>query len=142
MKNIMQSRLIAVLICALLALPELWGQQPTQPWDPGCFSAVAQDTVIRSAFINYGNGARMKSATRRTKLTIGQLVVGPAVGDDNNMNFGYWAGFLVAPFPPFVTATQGELLDRIQISWGPNPLGPFAVGGRNGADFTPAGERN
>lgn len=129
MKNIMQSRLIAVLICALLALPELWGQQPTQPWDPGCFSAVAQDTVIRSAFINYGNGARMKSATRRTKLTIGQLVVGPAVGDDNNMNFGYWAGFLVAPFPPFVTATQGELLDRIQISWGPNPLGPFAVGG-------------
>ncbi|MBL7809148.1 MAG: LamG domain-containing protein, partial [Saprospiraceae bacterium] len=129
MKNIMLSRPIAVLICALLALPELWGQQPTQPWDPGCFSAVAQDTVIRSAFINYGNGARMKSATRRTKLTIGQLVVGPAVGDDNNMNFGYWAGFLVAPFPPFVTATQGELLDRIQISWGPNPLGPFAVGG-------------
>ena len=129
MKNLSFSRLFAVLICAILALPELWAQQPTQPWDPGCFSAVAQDTVVRSAFINYGNGVRMKSASRRTKLTIGQLVVGPVVGDDNNMNFGYWAGFLVAPFPPFVTATQGELLDRIQISWGPNPLGPFAVGG-------------
>jgi len=128
MKNIMQSRLFAVLICALLALPELWGQ-PTQPWDPGCFNAVALDTVVRSAFINYGNGVRMKSASRRTKLTIGQMVVGPVVGDDNNMNFGYWAGFLVAPYPPFVTASQGELLDRIQISWGPNPLGPFAVGG-------------
>jgi hypothetical protein len=129
MKNIFFSRLFAVLICALLALPELWGQQPTQPWDPGCFNAVALDTIVRSAFITYGNGVRMKSASRRTKLTIGQLVVGPAIGDDNNMNFGYWAGFLVAPFPPFVTATQGELLDRIQISWGPNPLGPFAVGG-------------
>ena len=128
MKNIFFSRLLAVLICALLALPELWAQ-PTQPWDPGCFNAETLDTIVRSAFITYGNGVRMKSATRRTKLTIGQVVVGPAIGDANNMNFGYWAGFLVAPYPPFVTATQGELLDRIQISWGPNPLGPFAVGG-------------
>jgi len=121
------SRLFAALICLAFALPSLWGQ--TQPFDPGCYTALAQDTMIRSAFINYGNGVKMKNASRRMKLTIGQMVVGSALGDDNNMEFGYWAGFLVAPFPPFVTASQGELLDRIQISWGPNPLGPFAVGG-------------
>ncbi len=129
MKHIFFSRLFAVLMCLSFGLEGIWAQQPSQPWDPGCFSAAVQDTMVRSAFINYGNGVRMKNTSRRMKLTVGQLVVGSALGDDYNMEFGYWSGFLVAPFPPFVTASQGELLDRIQISWGPNPLGPFAVGG-------------
>ncbi|MCC6412129.1 MAG: T9SS type A sorting domain-containing protein [Saprospiraceae bacterium] len=127
MKNTSLSRLLAALLLLLLALPGLHGQ--TQSADPECINSITGGIVPRSAFITYGSGIKMKSQTRRTKLTIGQTVVGSAFNATNEMNFGYWSGFLVAPFPPFVTATQGELLDRIQISWAPNPLGPLAVGG-------------
>lgn len=127
MKNISCSGLIATLYLLLLSLPQ--AQAQSQASDPNCNFLLVGDTLPNSAFINYGGGLKMKSQTRRMKLTIGQSVVGPALGDERNMNFGYWAGYLVAPFPPFVRATQGELLDRIQISWAPNPLGPFANGG-------------
>lgn len=113
----------------LLLLLTISGLQAQSTSDPECDFVVAGGIIPRSAFFNYGSGNKMKNNTRRMKLTIGQPVVGIAQGDANNINFGYWAGFLVAPFPPMVTATQGDLLDRIQISWAPNPLGPFAVGG-------------
>ncbi|MDO8969581.1 MAG: hypothetical protein Q7U74_02770, partial [Saprospiraceae bacterium] len=127
MKNTSFSRLLATLLLLLLAVPGLHGQ--TQPSDPECINSATGGIIPRSAFITYGSGIKMKSQTRRTRLTIGQPVVGSAFSATNEMNFGYWSGFLVAPFPPFVKATQGELLDRIQISWAPNPLGPLAVGG-------------
>lgn len=127
MKNISFSGLLAALLLVVAAVPKSMGQ--TQSSDPECFNIVTGGIIPRSAFITYGSGIKMKSQTRRTKLTIGQTVVGSAFNPTNEMNFGYWSGFLVAPFPPFVKATQGELLDRIQISWAPNPLGPLAVGG-------------
>ncbi len=127
MKNISFSRLLAALLLLVVAAPKSMGQ--TQPADPECINSVSGGIIPRSAFITYGSGIKMKSQTRRTKLTIGQTVVGSSFSPTNEMNFGYWSGFLVAPFPPFVKATQGELLDRIQISWAPNPLGPLAVGG-------------
>lgn len=128
MNYIFKGRAFHLLMSLILSLPLLHGQQ-TQPSDPECLNSIIGGIVPRSAFITYGSGVKMKSQTRRTKLTIGQTVVGSAFSPTNEMNFGYWSGFLVAPFPPFVRATQGELLDRIQISWAPNPLGPLAVGG-------------
>jgi hypothetical protein len=124
MKNTTLSRLIAALMLLLFASTTADAQN--QPSDPECDFLITGDIIPRSAFITYGSGLKMKSQNRRTKLTIGQTVVGSAFGPQNNSTFGYWAGFLVAPFPPFVKATQGELLDRIQISWAANPLGPFA----------------
>ncbi|MDX1913031.1 MAG: LamG domain-containing protein, partial [Saprospiraceae bacterium] len=126
MKNITVSRLAALMM--LLFVSGVAHAQ-TQPADPECVFQITGDIVPRGAFITYGSGLKMKSQTRRTKLTIGQTVVGSCFDPSFEMNFGYWAGFLVAPFPPFVSATQGELLDRIQISWAANPLGPFANGG-------------
>ncbi|HNM27000.1 MAG TPA: hypothetical protein PKL15_16270, partial [Saprospiraceae bacterium] len=78
-----------------------------------------------AAFFNYGSGNKLKNQTRRSKLTIGQPVVGTALGDDRNSYFGFWTSFLVAPLPPMVSASQGDLLDRIQLTWSNNPLGPF-----------------
>ncbi|MBP6811572.1 MAG: hypothetical protein KA138_08625, partial [Saprospiraceae bacterium] len=127
MKKSAKSRLLAALILSLCFALDLPAQ--SQPSDPECINTLSGGIIPRSAFITYGSGIKMKSQTRRTKLTIGQTVVGSSFSATNEMNFGYWSGFLVAPFPPFVTATQGELLDRIQISWAPNPLGPLAVGG-------------
>ncbi len=125
MKNIVLRRPKAALALLVWALttPLLFGQNPKP--DPQCI-ALSPDTIRpSSAFFNYGTGSRMKSPTRRTKLTIGQTVVGQALGDDRNSYYGFWTSFLVAPLPPMVTATQGELLDRIQISWSNSPLGPF-----------------
>jgi hypothetical protein len=126
MKNKLNSRLLAALLLLFISFVNAWGQAAR---DPECSFALSGDTIPSSAFFNYGTGSKMKNANRRMKLTVGQMVVGIAQGNNNNINFGYWAGFLVAPYPAMVRATQGELLDRIQISWAPNPLGPFANGG-------------
>jgi hypothetical protein len=40
---------------------------------------------------------------------------------------GSWSQFLVPPLPVAISASQGEFLDRIQVNWTPNPLGPLAT---------------
>jgi hypothetical protein len=127
MKHTSTGRFFAVLFTIFWSLSGLFGQ--SQASDPLCTNGGVLTIRPSAAYFNYGNSNKMKSSTRRMKLTIGQPAVGIAVGENYNMNFGYWAGYLVAPFPPMVTATQGDLLDRIQISWANNPLGPFPTGG-------------
>ncbi|MBK8965963.1 MAG: LamG domain-containing protein [Lewinellaceae bacterium] len=129
MKNIHKSRLLALLLLTLGSLPMLFGQNQSQTPDPGCFPASSGTIVPSAAYFNYGNSNKMKNSTRRMRLTIGQTVVGYALGDNYNSNFGFWSGLNVAPLPPVVVATQGDLLDRIQISWSINPLGAFPTNG-------------
>jgi len=124
MKKTYHARLLAALYLIIGALPNLTGQSQTP--DPGCFTSSVGDSIRpAAAFFNYGSGTKMKNFTSRTRLTIGQPVIGLALGDDYNSYYGFWTSFLVAPLPPMVTATQGDLLDRIQLSWSNNPLGPF-----------------
>lgn len=127
MKNTKPGRLLAALLLTLWSLPQMSGQG--QPSDPACYSSTVGGVIPSTAFVNYGNSNKMKSTTRRMRVTIGQPVVGTVTGDDNNGGFGFWTSSLVPPLPPAVKATQGELLDRIQISWTPNPLGAFPIGG-------------
>ena len=123
-------RLAVLSILFLWCLPGIFGQ--SQVSDVGCFpSSAAGGVVPATAFFNFGNTNKMKNSTRRMKLTIGQAAVGFMSGDDFNTNFGFWSGLNVAPLPPVVTATQGELADRIQISWSTNPLGAFPTNGFN-----------
>jgi hypothetical protein len=123
MKNIKLVRHITALLVLLGLGVGLHGQ--TQQQDGACFSSGTDPVRPTAAFINYGSGTKMKSLSRRTKLTIGQTVVGLAQGTDSSSYYGYWTSFLVAPLPPLVAASQGELLDRIQLTWSNNPLGPF-----------------
>ncbi|MFN0014906.1 MAG: LamG domain-containing protein, partial [Saprospiraceae bacterium] len=123
MKNIKLVRHITALLVLLGLGVGLHGQ--TQKQDGACFSSGTESVRPTAAFINYGSGTKMKNLSRRTKLTIGQMVVGLAQGTDSSSYYGYWTSFLVAPLPPLVTASQGELLDRIQLTWSNNPLGPF-----------------
>ncbi|MEI6410891.1 MAG: LamG-like jellyroll fold domain-containing protein, partial [Bacteroidota bacterium] len=125
MTKIFTGRLLASLFLVCLSLPALYSQAQ----DPFCNQSPFGGIMPSSAFFNYGNSTKMKSSTRKMKLTIGQLAVGSARNNKNACNFGYWGQFLVPPRPPFVIASQGELLDRIQISWSPNPLGPYPVNG-------------
>ncbi|MEQ1745218.1 MAG: LamG-like jellyroll fold domain-containing protein [Saprospiraceae bacterium] len=123
MKNIILVRHITALLVLLGLGVGLHGQ--TQKQDGACFSSGTETVRPTAAFFNYGSGTKMKNLSRRTKLTIGQMVVGLAQGTDSSSYYGYWTSFLVAPLPPLVTASQGELLDRIQLTWSNNPLGPF-----------------
>lgn len=128
MKNRKTSRLFAALLLTLWSLPNIGlGQQS----DPNCFAEPGQNLLVKSAFFTYGSGNRMKTSTRRMKATIGQTFVQSALDDRNNMNWGFWSSLLVAPQPPFIKATQGELLDRIQLTWSNNPLGAQPVNGYN-----------
>ncbi len=129
MKNIKLGWRFAMPILFLCFLPKIVGQNQSQASDFGCFPATSGTIIPGKPFFNYGNSNKMKTSTRRMKLTIGQTVIGFAPGDDYNGLFGFWSGLNVSPLPPVVTATQGELLDRIQISWALDPLGAFPVNG-------------
>jgi len=120
----------ALLFLFLAALPGAYGQTT----DPKCaFVNDTGDIYPSAAFFNYGSGTNIRNTSRTMDITIGQMVV-DAAWDDKSVftsEFGYWGQFLVPPQAPMVTATQGQLLDRIQIKWALEPLGSSASGGFN-----------
>lgn len=86
--------------------------------------------VPGQSFVTYGSGINIKNNTRRSSLTIGDMCIGQATREKvGSMGFGFLSDFFVAPSAPVVMATQGDLLDRIQISWMPNPLGALPTEG-------------
>lgn len=97
--------------------------------DPMCAPGETGVDYPAAAFFNYGTGTSIRNSSRIMDLTVGQTVVGSAWNNQNATDFGYWGQFLIPPFAPTVKATQGELLDRIQVSWAVNPLGALPSGG-------------
>lgn len=92
-------------------------------------SSSTAGVVPGPARLTYGSGINMKNSTRRTNLTIGNMVVGLSQGDAFSTGFGNMSDLYLAPAAPLVTASQGELLDRIQVSWTPSPLGALPTEG-------------
>ncbi|MCC6461150.1 MAG: LamG domain-containing protein, partial [Saprospiraceae bacterium] len=127
MKHRLHIRLLVLLLSAAAWLPESFGQSP----DPACSPAGAVSIRPGQVFFNYGSGIDVRNSSRRTDLTIGQMLIGPANTTENDMAFGSYGQILIPPFSPIVIATQGDLLDRIQISWVLNPLGPNPTQGFN-----------
>lgn len=84
-----------------------------------------------SAFFNYGSTPRGNSQKYRSAFAVGQTFVGYMDGLMNNTTLGFYSRYLLAPFPLKVTATQGDLLDRIQLSWEIDALGPTPNEGFN-----------
>jgi len=76
-----------------------------------------------SAFFNFGSTPRGTSQKYRSAFAVGQTFVGYMDGLMNNSTLGFYSRFLLAPFALKVTATQGDLLDRIQLSWEIDALG-------------------
>ena len=79
-------------------------------------------------YFNYGS-ARCSSSKNRVQGTIGQPLTNSSMSVFNSFDGGFWSQFLVPPLPPFLSATQGEFLDRIQLNWTVNPLGAVPNGG-------------
>ena len=114
-----------MLLGLLIGLPALaWSQS-----SPNCITATNENTITGSVFLNNGTTTDAFNTQARTNITLGQIVVGTNFGQEYIGGQGYWARFLLAPLPPVLTVTEGDLEDRIQLSWKPDPLGPNASDG-------------
>jgi hypothetical protein len=84
-----------------------------------------------TAFFNYGSSARIKSQQYRSSVAVGQTFVGYLDGLMYNTTVGFYSRYLLAPFALSVSATQGDLLDRIQLTWEIDAVGPSPTEGFN-----------
>jgi hypothetical protein len=126
MKHLHYTRLLVFSLLILGSQANSFGQS-----DPACNPAGTSSIRPGQVFFNYGSGIDVRNSSRRTDMVVGQMLVGPVTTPENDMAFGSFGQILIPPFAPIVTATQGDLLDRIQISWVLNPLGPNPTQGFN-----------
>jgi hypothetical protein len=114
------------LLCSGLSMP-------LSAQTPACGPDGVADTSSFSgtAFFNYGSSARMTSQKYRSASAVGQTFVGYIDGLMFNSTVGFYSRYLLAPFALTVKATQGDLLDRIQLSWEIDALGPSPTEGFN-----------
>ena len=103
-----------------MAVPVL-GQVATQ-----C-SFTVKPTFKGELFFNYGSVSNAISLKNNASFTVGQPFVGSSVSETNFSLSGFWSRFLLPPAPPVVIASEGDLEDRIQINWIPDPLSPSAT---------------
>ena len=119
-------------ICQILALVGVLSLAcahtiPAQS-SPNCASATDDDYITGRAFFNYGSLTGAYNSKNRANATIGQPVMGSYFGLQNQGSFGFWARFMLPPSSPMVQASEGDLEDRVQINWYPDPLSPPATG--------------
>ncbi|MBK9981979.1 MAG: T9SS type A sorting domain-containing protein [Saprospiraceae bacterium] len=121
------TRILYLIVWMCSGLGQLLNAQIT------CGPEVAVDTngFIGTAFFNYGSQSRAKSQNYRTSVAIGQTFVGFTESLSDNSTVGFYSRFLLPPFALKVSATQGDLLDRIQVSWEIDALGPSPNEGFN-----------
>ena len=114
------------VLCLGLSMP-LSAQSPTCGPD----GVVDTSSFSGTAFFNFGSSARLTSQKYRTSVAVGQTFVGYMDGLMNNTTVGFYSRYLLAPFSLMATATQGDLLDRIQLSWEIDASGPSPTEGFN-----------
>ncbi|MDQ3017656.1 MAG: hypothetical protein M3R25_13180, partial [Bacteroidota bacterium] len=115
--------IVAMCLCMRVPLQAQSSCGPEVVVDSNGFSGTA--------FFNYGSQARSKNQTYKTSIAVGQTFVGYMEDLYNNTSVGFYSRFLLAPFALKVLATQGDLLDRIQVSWEIDALGPSPNEGFN-----------
>ncbi|MFM8450453.1 MAG: LamG-like jellyroll fold domain-containing protein, partial [Haliscomenobacter sp.] len=93
---------------------------------PNCVTVSDNDYLTGRAFFNYGSVSNAFNTKMRVNVTVGQPVVGTLLGQKHKGALGFWSRFLMPPGPPSVTASEGDLEDRIQVDWHPDPLSPAA----------------
>ncbi|MEY3368393.1 MAG: hypothetical protein RI973_1548, partial [Bacteroidota bacterium] len=89
-----------------------------------CATASNEEFIISRAFFNYGSVTRAFNTKNRVNATLGQPVVGTYFTGGNQGAFGFWARNMLPPAAPIMRATEGDLEDRVQVDWTPDPLSP------------------
>ena len=100
----------------------VWSQS-----SPNCATASDNDFLTGKAFFNYGSVSNSFNTKNRVNVTVGQPVVGTYFGQWNKGTYGFWSRFLLPPAAPMVIASEGDLEDRVQVDWNPDPLSPAAT---------------
>ena len=113
----------ALLVSCSSLLAPVFAQQGTE-----C-NPINHPITQGEVFLNYGSATDAFSIRNRSSYSLGEPVIGSGVSQMFVSQYGFWSRFLIAPLAPIVSATQGELLDRIQISWEVDPLGAPPSGG-------------
>jgi len=120
MHNIKYMLLAAVLMLAVV-------QKMAAQSSPNCATASDNDYFKSTSFFNYGNVSNAYTTKTRLNVTVGQPVVGSYFAQQTKGTFGFWSSFLMPPAAPVVIASEGDLEDRVQIDWAPDPLSPTAT---------------
>ena len=115
----------------LLMLMSLLLSKPLTAQNCGPEVVLDSNGFTGRAFFNYGSQSKDRSQTYRTSLAVGQTFVGYMEDLNNTSTLGFYSRFLLPPFALKVNATQGDLLDRIQITWEIDALGPSPNNGFN-----------
>ncbi len=92
---------------------------------------IEDSTYAGTAFFNYGGTAKSKSNVYRTALAVGQNFGGYTDNVEYSTGLGFYSRYFLPPFALKVKASQGELLDRIQVTWEIDALGPSPNEGFN-----------
>ncbi|HUR29943.1 MAG TPA: LamG domain-containing protein, partial [Saprospiraceae bacterium] len=117
--------ILLVCICFFFGKP-LYAQNTCGPED-----VIDPDSITGTTYFNYGSTSRSKTNTYRTAASVGQVFIGFTETAQYNTTLGFFSRYLLPPFKVNVKATQGELLDRIQVTWTIDALGPSSSGGFN-----------
>ena len=96
-----------------------------------CRNLSSQEYYTGDLFLNLGSTANAINSSSRMNITVGQPIIGEAISQARIAAFGFWSRLLIAPATPTVRASEGDLPDRINIFWLPDPLSPEASGGFN-----------
>ncbi|MFN7833428.1 MAG: LamG-like jellyroll fold domain-containing protein, partial [Bacteroidota bacterium] len=120
MRNIQNQLLILLII--LVAAGSVWSQA-----SPNCATASDDDYLYGRSFFNFGSVTQSLNTKMRLNATVGQPVVGSYYGPGGQGTLGFWSSFLLPPAAPVVMASEGDLDDRVQIDWTPDPLSPAAT---------------
>lgn len=126
MKNIL--RYLYLLFAWLVAQQGLAQQGQT---NIACKNLSSEVFYTGDVFFNFGSTSNAFTNTKRMNTTVGQTVVGQSYNQQSNAGFGFWSRLLLAPSAPTVLCTEGDLPDRINVTWEPDPLSPAASGGYN-----------
>ena len=110
------------LLCMSIVIPA-FAQAPE--CTPDDVTVVTKGEV----FFNFGSANNAYTIKNRSSYSLGQSAVGFGVSPTNNSMMGFWSRLFIPPLEPAVTASQGELLDRIQLSWVVEPLGAQPTSG-------------
>jgi hypothetical protein len=121
MKNLIKLLFLGCL--GLFFVPTKMGAQAS----PNCETIRVDDYYIGRTFFNHGSVSNSVNTKIQLSATVGQTITGSFFGTGVKGGYGFWAGFTMPPKPPSVLASQGDLEDRIEIKWTPDPLSPAAT---------------
>ena len=123
MKNLKLSNmlsLVGMIFLSYLLSPSLQAQQH----DTLCSQFGDAEFITTASFV-YGSVANSKSSLNRTDVVIGQPVMSIInSGLDSNTFLGHFAQLKQAPASPFLSVSQGDYQDRVQLDWALDKFSP------------------